>query len=202
MCARKSQELFWHLKSKGCCVCWACLLIRVWSFSLLLSDLTAPSTAYWEKDKLRERNIVAFIDPAIKQLLYLHFFLIISFSFPCKCLFLLQLHLSTSDYLLSLFLWPSLSLSQREASTERRKSDIDGGKRWSEGGKQTDRQRSMSVISVWSLSLLGPIRYLPLSLHLSIPFTIFSSVIHRAIGWLIFELPNCNFSTISFVLEF
>lgn len=113
---------------------------------IILSDLAALPMAYWEKDKLRDRNIVAVIDSAIKKLLSLHFFPVISFSFSRNCLSLLQRHLSISDYLSSLFLWPSLRLTQNEASTERRKSDSDGGERWSEGGKQT-----ASAPCLWSL---------------------------------------------------
>lgn len=82
---------------------------------------------FW-KVTLTQRYIAAFIDPAIKQLhCFSLLFSTLKYDFfpPLTACFLLRLHLSTFIFYY--------------AHTERRKSDGDEGKHWTEGGKQTDR---------------------------------------------------------------
>lgn len=63
----------------GWCVC---LWVRFLIFGLT-SNLSALSTAFWEKDKLSQRSIVAFIDPASKTTTFSPHL----FSCCCNCLF-------------------------------------------------------------------------------------------------------------------
>lgn len=66
-----------------------CALIRLWSFSLPLSDLIVHSLLRKrEIERERERTIVAFIDPAIKHLFAFPSRLLSPLSFSSNCLFI------------------------------------------------------------------------------------------------------------------
>lgn len=87
---------------------------------IIFSDLAALPMAHWEKDKLRDRNIVAVIDSAIKKLLSLHFFPVISFflSPVTACLHCSAISPSLIIFHLSLFdppcVWLRTKLRRRE----------------------------------------------------------------------------------------
>lgn len=123
---------------------------------------------FW-KVTLTHRYIAAFIDPAIKQL---HcFFLLFStlkydFFSPLTACFLLRLHLSTFIFYY--------------AHTERRKSDGDEGKHWTEGGKQTDRvDRQIAPAVCVKLILTCPNSLPSSSPSLCLSYKLLSVCLHR-----------------------